>query len=722
MGEAYLLLRPQSASMNRRLLGRLLVYLGLFLIWVEALLVDASHGIFRSDAFAERVTTSLGNPDVSRYLAERITDAVITERPNLVAVRPLIVSATGSLVQSEPFRAVARRAIETAHASVFSKGSEQVLLSVPDVGILLRNALGAASPQLAAKIPDQLGTAVARMERSRAGVVLQRLQAFWGRIRWVTRVLLFVGPLVLITGIMLLPDRRRGLVRAGIGLIVVGLLVGLLVPLGRVVALWAVPKDPGARAALFGLWRAYFLGLFSWAATLAGTGVVLAAAGTSLYESVDPFNRLKAVLERAVHAPASRGGRALWALALAVVGTIVLIWPASVLTATAVLVGLLLIYAALREVFRLALERMPQAAQAETAQGASYRLGFISILAGAIIAGILVWWQPTAAPLRSEITTCNGSPVLCDRRVNEVVFPGAHNAMSNTGVVGWMFPHHQHDIAGMLDDGIRALALDIHYGIQGSDRVKTDFEREGVSQEKIEKAIGPEGTAAALRIRDRIVVGEGSEHGIYFCHGFCELGAYSVVPTLKQIRDFMVSHPDEVVILIVEDYVSPEDLKKLFEDSGLMEVVDTGSVRPPWPTLRELIQANQRVIVFIESGRPGVSWLHPTLGTIQETPYTFHKPEDFSCRPNRSGTEGSLFLMNHWIETTPAPKPSMAEQVNAYDALLARAQQCQKERGRLPNIISVDFYDIGDLFRVVRTMNGLSGTKPTMATRQPSAP
>jgi hypothetical protein len=155
---------------------------------------------------------------------------------------------------------VARRAIETAHASAFSKGSEQVLLSVPDVGILLRNALGAASPQLAAKIPDQLGTAVARMERSRAGAVLQRLQALWGRIRWVTRVLLFVGPLVLIAGILLLPDRRRGLVRAGIGLIVVGLLVGLLVPLGRVVALWAVPKDPGARAALFGLWRAYFLG------------------------------------------------------------------------------------------------------------------------------------------------------------------------------------------------------------------------------------------------------------------------------------------------------------------------------------------------------------------------------------------------------------------------------------------------------------------------------
>ena len=86
---------------------------------------------------------------------------------------------------------------------------------------------------------------------------------------------------------------------------------------------------------------------------------------------------------------------------------------------------------------------------------------------------------------------------------------------------------------------------------------------------------------------------------------------------------------------------------------------------PPCATLRQLIDANQRVIVFTESGRPGVAWLHPTLGTIQETPYTFHQPSDFSCRPNRGDTTGSLFQINHWIETTPAPKPTNAALVNA---------------------------------------------------------
>ena len=45
--------------------------------------------------------------------------------------------------------------------------------------------------------------------------------------------------------------------------------------------------------------------------------------------------------------------------------------------------------------------------------------------------------------------------------------------------------------------------------------------------------------------------------------------------------------------------------------------------------------------------------------------------------------------------------------MNAYDALLARARECRSERNHLPNILAVDFYDVGDVFRVVRTLNGL---------------
>jgi hypothetical protein len=45
--------------------------------------------------------------------------------------------------------------------------------------------------------------------------------------------------------------------------------------------------------------------------------------------------------------------------------------------------------------------------------------------------------------------------------------------------------------------------------------------------------------------------------------------------------------------------------------------------------------------------------------------------------------------------------------VNAYDALLERARECQRIRGHLPNLVAVNFYREGDLFRVVDTLNRL---------------
>jgi len=75
------------------------------------------------------------------------------------------------------------------------------------------------------------------------------------------------------------------------------------------------------------------------------------------------------------------------------------------------------------------------------------------------------------------------------------------------------------------------------------------------------------------------------------------------------------------------------------------------------------------------------------------------------------GTLGSLFLLNHWINTKPTPKPSKAAVVNVYSELLGRAEECEKERHHLPNIVAVDFYRMGDLLRVVNHLNGLDQTQ-----------
>jgi hypothetical protein len=51
------------------------------------------------------------------------------------------------------------------------------------------------------------------------------------------------------------------------------------------------------------------------------------------------------------------------------------------------------------------------------------------------------------------------------------------------------------------------------------------------------------------------------------------------------------------------------------------------------------------------------------------------------------------------------PKPSNADTVNARDFLLERIKALRRERGKLPNLVAVDFYREGDLVAVVQELN-----------------
>ena len=98
--------------------------------------------------------------------------------------------------------------------------------------------------------------------------------------------------------------------------------------------------------------------------------------------------------------------------------------------------------------------------------------------------------------------------------------------------------------------------------------------------------------------------------------------------------------------------------------------------------------------------------MFPAFAAIQETPYLFRTPDEMSCAANRGGTSGGLFQVNHWIETTPAPRTTNAALVNARQFLLGRVQRCERERGRRVSILAVDFYDKGQLLEVVGELNG----------------
>ncbi|MCU0650142.1 MAG: hypothetical protein MUF00_19300 [Gemmatimonadaceae bacterium] len=703
-----------------------LLVLGAYTTLAGAVLLDARRGLFNAEGFADRSARALGDPRVAAYAGDAVTDAVLRAAPDLTAYRPLIVVAAREVVASEPFRLLVRTTARQAHRAAFSRSGRDVLLAIPDVDVLLRTALGGVNSPVAARIPREVTAFLTSLQTDRTALQLLSIWRFAGRVVWFSTAAFIVGPLLLFAGVWIAPRRRRGLVWAG-GALAAGGLGLLLIP--RIGAGIAPLVIDGALAgpAAAGLWSVFTARYVAWGVGIAGVGMVLAAAGSSLLERVDPFERARTWGRFFIATPTQMRWRFVRAIVLLVVGGLTAWRPAQVAAVVTLIMGAALAYLGLRELFTMVLARVPTVTQtlptglrhtnADGDDDTEWFVGaaVIGVLAIAVATAMVVMVRTVAIePVEATDGGCNGAAALCERRIDQVVFPATHNAMSSADQPGWLFPNQERGIATQLADGVRGLLIDVHYGIPVGDRVRTDLdsERSGM-RAKATAALGEEGTAAAMRIRDRLVGGKMGVRDVYLCHGFCELGALPLVDALRTLHDFLITHPREVVILDIEDYVEPADLARAFEAASLTPYVWKGDPAGGWPTLGALIAADTRVLVFLESGATGVPWMRPTYESFQETPYAWPTLEAMTCASNRGPATAPLFLLNHWVETTPTPKPSNAALANAFAALDGRAKRCEAERRRVPTLLAVDFYRTGDLISVARALNGLPPSPPS---------
>lgn len=257
---------------------------------------------------------------------------------------------------------------------------------------------------------------------------------------------------------------------------------------------------------------------------------------------------------------------------------------------------------------------------------------------------------------------CNGHPALCDRRYPEVAYPTTHNAMSSAED-HWVAPNQVVNMGSQLADGVQAFMIDV-YAYRGD---------------------------------------------IYLCHGYCEIGSRRYVEALTELREFLDANLGLVFTLIIENYVEGDDHAAAFAESGLDELLYhyPGGA---WPTLGELVAANQRVVVMADER------FDPDLGVLYmwdvayETDWDNGSLEDLDCSLRRGDPDNDLFILNHFVHMPPPvslPSRDIAEEVNANPFFLDEARECEAATGSLPNFVTVDFHSVGDLFAVVDALNGL---------------
>lgn len=292
-------------------------------------------------------------------------------------------------------------------------------------------------------------------------------------------------------------------------------------------------------------------------------------------------------------------------------------------------------------------------------------------------------WGLAAASLGQPV--CNGSEALCARRFDQVAYATTHNAMAaRFDPYGYsiLISNQCSGVPTQLDDGVRALMLDVHW-YQPPDAEAPD---------------------------------------LYLCHAECGFGHQLLADGLAEVRAFLDARPGEVVSLILETNADTEPreagIRDAFAASGLLPYAHAQEPGAPWPTLGELVAADRRLVVLTDDSTPSAGcdadadpcpWLHPLWsGFAFETPFSVVRPEGFTCTDLRGSPGDDLFILNHFL-TRNVGAPQLADLVNHDPLLGTRARDCWEFQGRIPNFLTVDFYEIGSVVRAANLLNFLFG-------------
>jgi hypothetical protein len=667
-----------------RLVRAVALTLGTLLLLVGAVAGVLNRELLDADRFATHADAVRTDSDVARQLGRLLTGRIISEQPDLVALRPLVEATATGVVSSSALGPIVRRSVSPLYNALLLGEDDPVVLRLADAAAVVVAAVSALAPQAAVALPADLDVRLSdigagKWDTSIVGPVhLVRL------LSWLAPLL---GLVVLVApGLLAQRDRRLRTAALDLGRGALGagaLLAGLLVIMAAVVG--RSDRDTLEGAVRAAVWDQLAGRFWVAAGVAAGAGLLITLVGTPRTE---------------------RSRTLLWSGLAIVLGLALLADPSRVVLALLWVVGLGLLVAGIGT----ALVTLAHTPVART---------WALVAAVVLLVGVVIgaWPGDRKLPSARAVSAgegCNGHVELCDRRYDEVAFPATHNSMAAASEPGWFFPEQPDGIIAQLDAGIRTLLIDSWYG-RASNRpnvVTTVGEARDRAVAEADETFGASAVASALRLVGAAGLTPRGPQEAYLCHGLCEIGSTSWRAELAKLRSWLDAHPREVVTIVVQDEVSPADTATLIEQAGLLPAIYEPA-GDGWPTLGQMVDSGKRLVVLMESrgGGSAYPWLLQGFDWIQDTPFLFRTPAALidgpnTCAPNRGGADAPLFLVNHWV-TDKSAEVTNAARVNAAVVLRARVEACREERGRMPNFVAVDFYDQGDLFAVVDELNGV---------------
>ena len=209
--------RPGGLSeRSRGIASAVLVVIGAVLLLAGTIAFYGRTEIIDREAFADRAVEALENDGVRELVGQQIVVNLVDRgSTDLVAVRPLLESVVGAVIQTDPFRRLFRAAALQTNQVFFERERGNALFDLADATQVVRFGLKSVSPQVAKEIPQDLEPKLLTLRRREfAGTTL----AVADDIRVLGLVLPLLAIVAFVAAVGLAPDRRLAVLRVGVGI------------------------------------------------------------------------------------------------------------------------------------------------------------------------------------------------------------------------------------------------------------------------------------------------------------------------------------------------------------------------------------------------------------------------------------------------------------------------------------------------------------------------
>jgi hypothetical protein len=672
--------------------------------WLDTRVIDDA-------GFADVVTQASQRQPVRDYIADQATLRLARTSNFVTAARPAVTDAVSAAINTPPVADAIRDFAQRAHEQVFeARAAQRVDIDAQQTATSVRSALQSINPALAKKLPANVLDASATISQNDAVDVLFRLSGWI----WLWIPIGAVGVLLLVRALRRAADQVAALRTVGVVMAVAGAILAGFGVAAPVVGAIAAPNDALRADAV-----AEFVQLLTGRLTGAGLGLILVGLALALAPAADGgdlgdrWRRLRAWV-------AAKRTRSAWrfagGIAIALVAVSFLTRPTSSARTLVYVAAIVAFYVGVVICLRaggvLHTDHSIRGLRKRWVVVVAVTMVVVALGAASAVASVAA--VTTKTPKANEARTgCNGYFELCAEPFDQIVWPASHNAMSSSAY-NFLGAEHTITIPEQLIGGARFLMLDVYYGYDDNGLVRTNLAG-GVDRAALEKERGKAAVDSLQRVGALTGTADTSGHKqeLYFCHDLCELGAIKAVDVFREIDQYLDLNLTDFVVLDFEDYVQPKDLKAALQESGLYDRIRTmtpSQVRDvPFGYLiarKKGKTDNPRRVLTVSEKHGGVyKWLPATYSLFQETPYTFSTVARFSCAPKRGTAGNPMFLINHWLRPNGPPDPSAAADVNSRSVLLDRYRSCAARRTVLPNVVAVDFTEVGALYSTVRELN-----------------